>query len=92
MAQEDNTSVTVSYADLNLQTPAGAAALEQRVHRAVYEVCGSADDRDLSDWFAQKKCRAEAFKDAGAKMARAVAAARAPAQFAALAPSLLVGH
>jgi UrcA family protein len=92
LAQEETASVTVSYADLNLQTPAGAASLERRVHQAVYEVCGSEDDRDLSDWFAQRKCRADALKDARAKMNQAVAAARGQVQFAAVAPSLSVGR
>jgi len=91
MAQEETTSVAVSYADLNLQTHAGVAALERRITRAVDEVCGSGENSlDLNDWFGAKKCRTEALRDAHDKMSLAIAAASAPTHLAALAPSLTV--
>jgi UrcA family protein len=38
----------VSFRDLNLDTPDGAAALYWRIMRAAYEVCESPDRADLS--------------------------------------------
>jgi UrcA family protein len=38
--EASNAQVEVSYRDLDLSTPAGAKALEQRLHRAAKEVCG----------------------------------------------------
>ncbi len=38
----------VSFHDLNLNSPEGAAALYRRINAAAYEVCGSPDRYDLS--------------------------------------------
>ena len=37
----------VSYADLNLDSPAGIAALDQRVHVAAVNVCSPTASRDM---------------------------------------------
>jgi UrcA family protein len=39
----------VSFHDLNLNSPEGAAALYRRINAAAYEVCGSPDRYDLSE-------------------------------------------
>ena len=42
MKSDDGQSqVTVSFADLNLNTPAGQTALKARIHRAAVETCGA---------------------------------------------------
>lgn len=48
-------SITVSYADLNLASPAGRAALETRVARAARRVCDGATT-DLRSLMATRKC------------------------------------
>jgi UrcA family protein len=44
----DVAQVHVSYADLNVHSPAGAAALDRRIHAAAERVCGVFADRDLA--------------------------------------------
>ena len=41
-------SVTVSFAGLNLQSPAGIAVLYQRIHSAASQVCTGGWDRNLA--------------------------------------------
>jgi UrcA family protein len=43
MAQAENSSVSVTYADLNLNTPAGQRALDRRIERAARQACGVDD-------------------------------------------------
>jgi UrcA family protein len=51
----------VKYGDLNLNAPAGVAALYSRIHRAAAEVCGlDGDMRDLPSYQARKSCAAGA--------------------------------
>lgn len=40
----------VSFRDLNLNTPEGAAVLYQRIKSAAHEVCATPDRYDLSEW------------------------------------------
>jgi UrcA family protein len=40
----------VSFKDLNLETPEGAAVLYQRITSAANQVCGNPDRFDLSQW------------------------------------------
>jgi UrcA family protein len=49
-------SITVKFADLNLQTPAGVEALYKRIHRAATQVCDSGGDRNLSILTYDRKC------------------------------------
>jgi UrcA family protein len=43
----ETTSSIVSFADLNLDNPAGVAQLHARIRAAAHEVCGNADSRNL---------------------------------------------
>ncbi|MDE2181927.1 MAG: UrcA family protein [Alphaproteobacteria bacterium] len=64
--------VTVSYADLDLSHPAGAAALLERLQAASQAVCGGMPNiRDLAAMARFKACRRQA-------MDRAVASVPAP--------------
>lgn len=56
MTPADSARVDVSYADLNLASPAGRAALEMRVTRAARRVCGAAAATDLRAAMAARKC------------------------------------
>jgi UrcA family protein len=46
----------VSFKDLNLNNPEGAAVLYGRIKRAAYEVCGHWDNFDLSQLHAVQTC------------------------------------
>ena len=59
-AAADETTVTVPYADLNLASPAGAAALEARIDAAVQEVCVRPDIRNIKAMTAWEECKAMA--------------------------------
>jgi UrcA family protein len=54
----DPPSITVKFADLNLQTPAGVEALYKRIHSAATQVCDSGGDRNLSILTYDRKCAA----------------------------------
>jgi UrcA family protein len=62
-------SEKVSYADLNLSTPAGASTLYRRIQRAARSVCG-ADDRvgSILPHLQWRKCYESAVADAVAKV------------------------
>ena len=66
-------SKAVTYADLNLETPAGKQALEMRIARAAREVCQS--NLDLSDRGAARseynRCRENAIAHATSQIASA---------------------
>ena len=57
----------VSYADLDLASPAGRAALDRRIHGAVREVCGTASSADLMGRQRVSLCRAETLAAANAQ-------------------------
>jgi UrcA family protein len=59
-AAAEEAEVTVPYADLNLATPAGTAALEARIDAAVREVCTKPYLRDLKAMTAWEECKAAA--------------------------------
>jgi UrcA family protein len=44
----------VSYADLDISTPAGAQVLYQRIQRAAREVCPADNFHDLAVWHARQ--------------------------------------
>jgi UrcA family protein len=81
---QDSLSVHVSYADLNLNSPAGAAVFQRRVRSAVEQICYS-DDRTLSGRFEVDHCKAAIQTQAQQKVAAVMSAARAT-QFAARSP------
>ena len=49
-------SQTVRYADLNLDTAAGAKALYQRIHAAAEQVCGDVNARQMELAIAAQAC------------------------------------
>lgn len=57
-------SVTVSFADLNIENPAGAKVLYQRIQSAARSVCGPMDTRFLEVRQATRKCYQEAITGA----------------------------
>ena len=66
-------SRTVSYADLNLSTPAGRAILDRRVDQAAHAVCNAGGSVELAEWVAASRC---------VKQAKASAAINTAALFA----------
>lgn len=62
-------SVVVSFADLDLATPAGKAALDERIEAAVDKVCTEVARRDLQDWIATEECKVLSLADAMEQLA-----------------------
>jgi UrcA family protein len=81
--EEPAASVRVSFADLDINKPAGAETLLKRIERAADAVCGEAPDPVARD-FAPRQCR----KDA---VSRAVGRMNAP-MLTAVANLRLAGH
>lgn len=71
----DNDSRIVSYADLDLTTPAGQATLDGRLQAAVRQVCGRAFPRDLHSVKAVRNCRADTLSGVQAQRNDALAQA-----------------
>ena len=59
-AAEDEVSVSVDVAGLDLTAPAGSAALDRRIEAAVKEVCAKPDIRNLKAMTAWEECKASA--------------------------------
>jgi len=59
-AADEQVTVTVGVADLNLAAPAGSAALDSRIDAAVKEVCARPDIRNLKAMTAWEECKATA--------------------------------
>ena len=59
-AAAEETSVAVTYADLDLTSPAGAKTLEERIDTAVEAVCEKPAIRDLKAMVAWEECKAAA--------------------------------
>ena len=81
----ERASVTVSYRDLDLATPAGTATLRHRIALAVTRVTGDADSRDAGVRQAVRHNRAVAM--AGAEAQMQIALAQTNVHYAAAAPS-----
>lgn len=80
----DGMSTTVRFADLDLASDAGAAALHARIANAARAVCGGdADLRDLTAFRAVQACRTVAMASAEPQMQLALANARSGRQLAA---------
>lgn len=60
----DGPSLTVSYADLNLSNPAGAAALYRRIQQAARTICGRNGTRDLHGNLLSSACYESAVENA----------------------------
>lgn len=63
-AQADLETRVVAVADLDLASDAGRAALDQRLTRAVIEVCGAASDADLAGKNDVRACRERTLAEA----------------------------
>ena len=76
----------VSFADLDLSTPAGQKRLDSRIRRAISDICGHADLRDLRARLIETQCIRDARRSTDVQVARAIdtaqqrnlAAVRAP--------------
>lgn len=69
--QAQSASRTVSYADLDLSTPDGVAALDSRIASAIKAVCDSGDPT-LRAKLAERGCRAAAVRDVEGPRAMAI--------------------
>lgn len=56
----DVPSVTVRFADLNLQSPEGVSVLYKRIHSAASQVCTGGEDRNLGILSFESACAAKA--------------------------------
>lgn len=66
----------VSYADLDLTSPAGQAAFENRIDNAIRQVCGSAWPLDLQSQHQMQRCRSQTRADIQAQRNDALAQAQ----------------
>jgi UrcA family protein len=66
----------ISYADLDLTSPAGQAALDSRIQSAVRQVCGRAYPIDLQSQRDVARCRSATLADVQAQRNDALAQAR----------------
>ncbi|MGZ8282087.1 MAG: UrcA family protein [Allosphingosinicella sp.] len=73
------TSTAVRYGDLDLNSPAGIAAFDARIARAVRQVCGSPYPRDLQGRRDVERCRAETLASTQAQRSDALAVAQSRA-------------
>lgn len=55
-ASAEPTSIAVSYADLDLSTPAGMKQLEGRIESASQRICGQVEVRRISDGIDYGRC------------------------------------
>jgi UrcA family protein len=67
----------VRYADLDLATKAGQAALDRRLAFAVRDVCGSASDADLHGKNVVRRCLAQTARAVSARRDAALASTAA---------------
>ena len=54
---QEASSITVTYADLNLASPLGRTILDRRIAGAASQLCGTARDIDLNQSAAVDECR-----------------------------------
>jgi UrcA family protein len=70
-AQVIGPDVTVSYADLNINTQAGAEALYERLRHAAARVCPVEELRPLAEHAAAMRCRNEVVAEAVSRVSSA---------------------
>lgn len=71
----------VSYADLDLNTPAGRQTLQRRIRAAVKTVCGPTPElRELNEMRAEQECRYRAQQQATAKVETLLGSSRVAAR------------
>ena len=74
LAQPATPSITVSYADLNLASPAGVKALDSRLANAVRAVCQAYDGTAIAERrFAEQRCLREKSAEVAALRDQAIA-------------------
>jgi len=66
---QDVPTALVSYADLNVSSTAGVAALNRRISAAASRICGTADIRDLQGTAAVHTCRTTAIRSTVSQIA-----------------------
>lgn len=71
-------TVAVSYADLDLTTPAGIRTLDRRILSAVRQACGPTSDFDPAGRNLVEACRSDALERLSAQRETAIAAANQP--------------
>lgn len=54
-----NDSTRVHFGDLNLNSPAGVAALDARIEQAINQVCASTSPYELQDLRNVRRCRSD---------------------------------
>ena len=69
-ASAETRSIVVSYADLNLDSPTGVAALESRMQVAAKKICGRTDRRLIYDGVDQRRCMRSAQESIRVEIAR----------------------
>ena len=69
-ASAESRSVAVQYADLDLDSPAGMAALEGRIQAAAQRICGKAQVRNVHDGADQQRCIRETQASVSVELAR----------------------
>ena len=69
-ASAETRSVAVQYADLDLDSPAGMAALEGRIAAAAERICGKAQVRNVHDGADQQRCIRETQASVSVELAR----------------------
>lgn len=67
---QDQTSVAVSYRDLNLNSAQGRSTLDQRIRSAARRVCGPQNGAGLSEMQNRIECRANAVRQAQSQTSR----------------------
>ena len=72
-AEPDRPVAYVAYADLNLASTAGVAALKGRIHRAATKLCVEEETRSLQRMMEGSACRAAAIDSAQGQLTLAVA-------------------
>lgn len=75
LAEPHAVQAKVNYADLDLQSPVGAAALYRRINSAARRVCDAGGSRDLRAQQAARRCRETAVARAVATIGSAQLAA-----------------
>lgn len=74
-AQSEQPTARVSFADLNLATPAGLATLDRRIEHAINGLCGQAPSGNLDAAAPIWKCRTAAEASAASQRQLALQAA-----------------
>ena len=77
-AAQDEVSVHVSYADLNLSNPTGSAIFARRIENAVVQICGPKGGMDLNRAAIVNSCRTQVGAAAHAQMDKVIAEVQHP--------------